>query len=70
MGARTPAVIFDAGLGDSADEWLPVQQAVAEFTRACAYDRAGLGGSGHYIHHHQPELVIDAIHRVVEAART
>ncbi len=45
MGEGTPAVIFDAGLGDSADEWLPVQQAVSELTRACAYDRAGLGRS-------------------------
>lgn len=45
LGAGTPTVIFEAGLGDTADEWLPVQRAVAAFTRACAYDRAGLGRS-------------------------
>lgn len=44
-GAGTPAVIFDAALGASSVSWSLVQAAIAEFTRACTYDRAGMGWS-------------------------
>jgi len=44
-GAGTPAVIFDAALGASSLSWSLVQPRVAEFTRACSYDRAGFGFS-------------------------
>jgi pimeloyl-ACP methyl ester carboxylesterase len=40
-----PAVVFDAALGGSSISWTYVQPAVAEFARACAYDRAGFGWS-------------------------
>ena len=40
-GSGTPAVIFDAGLGDTSFVWSAVQDDVATFTQACAYDRAG-----------------------------
>ena len=44
-GTGTPAVVFDAALGGSSLSWTYVQPAVAEFTTACAYDRAGFGWS-------------------------
>lgn len=44
-GHGSPTVLFEAGLGGRSDQWRDIQPAVAENTRACAYDRAGLGGS-------------------------
>jgi pimeloyl-ACP methyl ester carboxylesterase len=45
MGQGTPTVIFDSGLGDAYISWRKVQPSVAQFTKACSYDRAGLGYS-------------------------
>ena len=44
-GSGTPPVILDAALGGSSLSWTYVLPAVAEFTTACAYDRAGFGWS-------------------------
>jgi pimeloyl-ACP methyl ester carboxylesterase len=44
-GSGSPAVIFDSGWGDWAPAWSKVQPAIAKFTRACSYDRAGTGFS-------------------------
>src|SRR5262245_36455714 len=45
MGSGAPAVLFDAGLGDTSFSWHLVQPEIATFTQACAYDRAGQGYS-------------------------
>ncbi len=44
-GSGTPAVVFESGIAASSLSWARVQPEVARFTRACAYDRAGLGWS-------------------------
>jgi pimeloyl-ACP methyl ester carboxylesterase len=44
-GQGTPAVILESGLGDSFFSWQKVQPKIAQFTRVCSYDRAGLGYS-------------------------
>lgn len=44
-GTGTPTVVFESGLGMSLNAWALVQPAVAEFTRACSYDRPGYGWS-------------------------
>jgi pimeloyl-ACP methyl ester carboxylesterase len=44
-GQGAPAVILDSGLGDSWMTWSKVQPRIAEFTRVCSYDRAGMGWS-------------------------
>jgi len=44
-GAGTPTVIFEAGIAASSLSWTLVHPRVAEFTRVCSYDRAGLGWS-------------------------
>jgi pimeloyl-ACP methyl ester carboxylesterase len=45
MGQGSPAVIFNAGLGEPSLFWFLVQPEVAKLTKACSYDRAGLGWS-------------------------
>ena len=45
QGAGEPPVVFDAALAGSSLSWTLVQPKVAAVTRACAYDRAGLGWS-------------------------
>jgi len=42
-GKGSPTVVMDAGLGDNASSWRGVQDPIAQTTRVCAYDRAGLG---------------------------
>jgi pimeloyl-ACP methyl ester carboxylesterase len=44
-GEGRPTVILDSGRGMPGYSWLLVQPAVATFTRACWYDRAGYGWS-------------------------
>jgi pimeloyl-ACP methyl ester carboxylesterase len=44
-GAGTPTVVMDAGLGGWSLDWSTVQPDIAQFTRMCTYDRAGLGWS-------------------------
>ena len=44
-GDGAPGVILDAGLGGTSAGWGFVQPDVAEFTRVCSYDRAGMGYS-------------------------
>jgi len=44
-GTGSPTVILESGLGDSYISWHKVQPRIAQFTRVCSYDRAGLGYS-------------------------
>jgi pimeloyl-ACP methyl ester carboxylesterase len=44
-GAGGPAVVFETGLADSLDVWLPMWRAVSKYTTAIAYSRAGFGRS-------------------------
>lgn len=45
MGQGTPTVLFEEGLGNDVSVWDHVQPEVAQFTQACAYDRANNGQS-------------------------
>ncbi len=45
IGEGAPAVILDAGNGESSLDWSLVQPEVAKSTRVCAYDRPGYGWS-------------------------
>ena len=44
-GAGGPAVVFETGLADSLDVWLPMWRTIAEYTTVVAYSRAGFGRS-------------------------
>jgi pimeloyl-ACP methyl ester carboxylesterase len=45
IGAGSPAVIMDSGLGGTSLDWTRIQPLVATSTRVCAYDRSGYGWS-------------------------
>lgn len=45
MGEGKPTVILEAGLDDFSILWSQIQLEIAEVTRVCSYDRAGLGWS-------------------------
>jgi len=45
MGNGTPVVVFESGIAASSLSWTHVLPEVVKFTRACAYDRAGLAWS-------------------------
>jgi len=44
-GSGSPTVVFESGIAASSLSWTRVLPGVATFTRACAYDRAGLAWS-------------------------
>src|SRR5437667_4589296 len=44
-GSGRPNVLFESGIAASSLSWTHVLHDVTAFTRACAYDRAGLGWS-------------------------
>lgn len=44
-GTGSPAVIMESGLGSTSLDWSLVQPELAQRTRVCVYDRAGLGWS-------------------------
>jgi pimeloyl-ACP methyl ester carboxylesterase len=44
-GEGSPVVLLEAGIAASSLSWALVQPEIAKFTRACAYDRAGLAWS-------------------------
>jgi pimeloyl-ACP methyl ester carboxylesterase len=44
-GTASPAVVFEAGLGDSLDTWSPILATIARSATTVAYSRAGFGRS-------------------------
>ena len=44
-GAGHPSVVLESGIAASSISWAVVQPVIAQFTRACTYDRAGLAWS-------------------------
>lgn len=68
MGEGPRTVIFDAGGSDWSVIWALVQPEVAKRTRACSYDRAGLGYSDPAKGPRSPMAVVDDLHALVHAA--
>jgi len=68
LGEGTPAVIFEAGSGDNTSAWARVQPAIAENTRACSYDRAGIGFSDPARRPSDSANTVDDLHRLLNAA--
>jgi pimeloyl-ACP methyl ester carboxylesterase len=67
-GEGSPAVIFDSGLGDSFISWRKVQPQIATFTRACSYDRAGIGYSDPSPARRTSRVIADELHSLLQAA--
>ncbi len=68
IGEGTPSVVFDAGLANWSQIWGLVQPVVARSTRACAYDRAGLGFSDAATRPGTSANIADDLHRLLHAA--
>jgi pimeloyl-ACP methyl ester carboxylesterase len=68
-GEGSPTVLFEAGDTAGAHSWAPVAAGIGRVTRACAYDRAGVGRSSAATGCRRlPELVGD-LERLIEAAK-
>lgn len=68
LGAGSPTVILEAGLGNDVNHWRRVQPALAAETRTCAYDRAGLGWSDPGPLPRTPARVVTELSRLLDAA--
>jgi pimeloyl-ACP methyl ester carboxylesterase len=68
VGSGSPAVIFDAGLGDSTISWALVQPTVSKKTMACSFDRAGLGFSDAARRPSTPINQSEDLHALLQAA--
>lgn len=67
-GQGSPVVILDSGLGDSFIVWQKVQPQIAEFTRVCSYDRAGLGYSDSSPHPRTSQVMAQELHTLLHNA--
>ena len=68
-GEGCPAVIFESGIAATCLNWTATLREVGRFTRACAYDRAGLGWSGPAATPRVPSNLVDELHALLAAAR-
>jgi pimeloyl-ACP methyl ester carboxylesterase len=68
MGQGEPTVVFEAGGFDPAFTWALVQPAVATRTRACSYDRAGIGYSDPSPRPPTPANVVEDLHALLGRA--
>jgi pimeloyl-ACP methyl ester carboxylesterase len=64
-GAGGPTVVMDAGLGGWSLDWSTVQPELAQFTRVCTYDRAGLGWSEPSTERRDAQHAVDELHSLL-----
>jgi pimeloyl-ACP methyl ester carboxylesterase len=67
-GSGSPTVLLEAGGGAFAIDWALVQPPVAQSTRVCSYDRAGLGWSEPGPSYEVVEEIVSDLHRALQAA--
>jgi pimeloyl-ACP methyl ester carboxylesterase len=67
-GAGSPTVVLEGGGGAFAIDWTLVQPRVAESTRVCSYDRAGLGWSDPGPSHEAVEQIVSDLHGLLQKA--
>jgi pimeloyl-ACP methyl ester carboxylesterase len=68
IGQGSPTVVLDSGLGDSWLPWYKVQPPIAQFTRVCSYDRAGLGWSDPSPHPRTSKVIAEELHTLLHTA--
>jgi len=68
LGSGDPAVILEAGISATSLNWRHIQQAVAGFTRAVAYDRGGLGWSDPCLTPRTPSDIARELRTLLRAA--
>lgn len=71
VGSGTPTVVFESGLSDWGWSWALVQPQVGVLTRACVYDRAGLGYSdlASRTSSRTSAHMVDDLHRLLQRAQ-
>ncbi|SPF39485.1 Alpha/beta hydrolase fold protein [Candidatus Sulfotelmatobacter kueseliae] len=67
-GQGSPTVVLDSGLGDSYVVWQKVQPQIANFTRVCSYDRAGIGYSEPSSRPRTSRVMAEELHTLLKAA--
>lgn len=67
-GEGSPTVIFDSGVTGETVGWALVQPVIAKHTRACSYDRAGVGFSDPGTRTGTSANIVDDMHRMLNAA--
>ncbi len=68
IGSGSPVVVFDSGLSDWSNTWALIQPAVAARTRACSYDRPGMGYSDPSGHRPTPANAVRDLHALLGRA--
>ena len=68
MGTGSPAVVFESGLSDWSNTWALIQPAVARTTRACSYDRPGMGYSDPVATPRTPAAVVEDLATLLDRA--
>lgn len=64
-GQGNPTVILEAGTGDTVLTWAFVQPEIAESTRVCSYDRAGLGWSEESPYPRTANTQVEELHKLL-----
>ena len=67
-GSGSPTVVFDSGQASETSEWGWVQPVIATKTRACSYDRAGVGFSDPARRPGSSANIVDDLHRLLAVA--
>ncbi len=67
-GQGSPTVILDSGLSNTWLHWYKVQPQVAQFTRVCSYDRAGLGWSDPSPRPRTSRVIAEELHTLLTKA--
>ena len=70
VGSGSPTVLFDSGLSDWSSTWALIQPAVGKTTRACSYDRPGMGYSDPTPGRRTPAMAVASSGRLVPMATT
>lgn len=65
VGAGSPTIVLDAGLGETSLDWSLVQPELATTTRVCAYDRAGMGWSEPSPRARTPDNIAQELHTLL-----
>lgn len=68
MGTGNPVVVFESGLSDWSSTWALIQPTVATSTRACSYDRAGMGYSDPAPGPRTPSAAVEDLKRLLDGA--
>ena len=67
QGQGSPTVVLEAGGEGNSGSWSPVQPGIAQFTRVCAYDRAGEGFSSSAPAHESMDAMLKDLRSLLEA---